>query len=620
MKGGADKNAEVAEADEEMADTDRTLIEELLRNGVSLSRVCDLFSGRTDPKYVSEIARRVVTASSSSESGISASLPRLGTDVLERSVSATRDASFMKAHATNLTKEAPEELLDPLFSTLMKDPVVLSSGFVVDRDTALNQSGGLRFSLCPFTRAPLKRDVYPLIGMQRKLKDYRERTLKNMINTARRLLDERCFGDFEEVMSTAELFIDNLGETTYTRLSAQLATLSLEAYEVQDEFFGTREFQDKPSYLPEDFAKIYIRIYRGSPSLHDCSPSEKKVGNEPTELRSFQNRIDGMAIKSDEAISENRHDEAQDWLDACDMVRQACHSVNIPVPRLRLKLAKARGEGDLFAFHRSVYEDIKSDPEEVTRFCAEEMISLDDLTLNLSPLTLLVTKILDHQPGEEWRRALGPVVLEHKVSSIRVHAGDFSDQGWGNAKGNLGLALYDSDASLVSRCNLFGTCRSEGYSYGSHPARVLDTQDEIVHKALPGFHYALEYTVGGGGGHVLKASNFYCKVFPVGFRPDTKLLRSYTMHDPEDDAGLFTGNVDRNGKAHGKGELVYYDFCIFVGDFFGGSMKTGVLYKGEAAFCSMREGRWSSTLDRNMLIKFPLEASFSIGHIGSDRW
>jgi len=123
MKGSAHKNAEVAEADEEMADTDRTLIEELLRNGVSLSRVCDLFSGRADPKRVAEVARRVVAASSSSELGVAVSLPRLGADVLERSATATRDASFMRAHAANLTEEAPEELLDPLFSTLMNDPV-----------------------------------------------------------------------------------------------------------------------------------------------------------------------------------------------------------------------------------------------------------------------------------------------------------------------------------------------------------------------------------------------------------------------------------------------------------------------------------------------------------------
>eukprot|EP00588_Corethron_pennatum_P016739 CAMPEP_0194303360 /NCGR_PEP_ID=MMETSP0171-20130528/1231_1 /TAXON_ID=218684 /ORGANISM="Corethron pennatum, Strain L29A3" /LENGTH=746 /DNA_ID=CAMNT_0039054221 /DNA_START=71 /DNA_END=2312 /DNA_ORIENTATION=- len=627
------EGTEACEFERLPSDTDKTLIEELLRNDVSLSRVCDLFRDRINDKHITKIAREIVTTASSSEevqnsSGAGneiclvsadnrslstpftavASLPRLGTEILNRSISATHDATFMKAHATNFTKEAPEELLDPLFFTIMNDPVVLSSGYVVDRGTILDVNGSLRFSLCPFTRAPLKAEVYPLICRKRMLKDYRERMLGNMIKTARRLLEERCFGEFKEIMSTAELFIDDLGKSTYTRLSAQLAKISLEAHTIEDNCC---------SLLPEDLAKIYIRIYCGSPYFHDYSPNKAKeestvnvndgsIDDKLIEFNLFQSRIHEMLSKADKAVEGNRLDEASTWLDACEMVRQSCPSFDFPMAKLLLKLAKAKGEDDLFSFQRLVYEEIQSDLEEVTRFCAEEGICHEDLTRKLKPVTLLVGSLHDREQDHEWRCALKSDSLTSKVSSVRVHAGSFEDQNWGNIKGMLGLALYDSDGVLVTRCNLFGTYRDTNYDYGDHPARVLNMQDEVVSMARPGFTYALEYRVGGGGGHSLHVTQWYCKIFPLGFLPSSESMHSYTMHDPEGDAGLFTGKLDRNGKGHGLGELVYYDEDIFIGEFSHGSLKTGVLYKkGKKGRYTMKEGQWSQVLERNILARFP---------------
>jgi len=604
------------------SDDDNILIEELLKNGVSLARVCELFRNRIDEKCIRKLARNIIsTASSSGENDTLcgdnsqpatarfASMPRLGTDILNRSISATRDSNFIKAHAINLAKEAPEELLDPLFFTLMNDPVVVSSGYVFDRDTVLDSNGNLRFTFCPFTRASLKKDVYPLICRKSMLKDYLERTLGNMIKTAQHLLDQRCFMDFEELMSTAERFINDLGESIYTRLSAQLAKLSLEAHTIKD---------GCSSILPKDLAEIYIRIYSGlssfkkvhsSETSKDCSIADESSNDELVEFKLFESRIHEMVHNGNKAMAGNDIDKASAWLDACEVVQQSCLSINVPIAKLKLSLAKAKGEHDLFPFQRLVYEEIRSNPKEVSCFCAEEGISEEDLTKVLTPMTLLVEKLYDDEVGGEWRCALTSNVLESRISSVRVHAGMFKDQNWGNKKGKIGLALYDADGKLVTRCDLFGTYRSDGYTYGDKPSRVLLMKDEIVSMARPGFKYALEYTVGGGGGHILAVNALYCKIFPLGYLPSQKFIQSCSMHDPEGDEGLYAGQVDKNGKAHGLGELVYYERYIFVGDFSHGTLKDGVLYKkNKIPFYAMQDGRWITPCTSDILDRFPYDA------------
>ena len=47
---------------------------------------------------------------------------------------------------------ANPKLIDPLYFTIMKDPVVLSSGVVMDKTTVLTPQGALRFKTCPMTR------------------------------------------------------------------------------------------------------------------------------------------------------------------------------------------------------------------------------------------------------------------------------------------------------------------------------------------------------------------------------------------------------------------------------------------------------------------------------------
>ena len=54
-----------------------------------------------------------------------------------------------------------EEFIDPVTGQVMRNPVVLSSGVVIDSDTAL-ENGVLKYLNCPITNRKLTTHVYPV--------------------------------------------------------------------------------------------------------------------------------------------------------------------------------------------------------------------------------------------------------------------------------------------------------------------------------------------------------------------------------------------------------------------------------------------------------------------------
>ena len=55
------------------------------------------------------------------------------------------------------TDDVPDEFLDPIMSTLMTDPVVLPSGYILDRSTIARHV--LSDQTDPFTRQPLSMEM-----------------------------------------------------------------------------------------------------------------------------------------------------------------------------------------------------------------------------------------------------------------------------------------------------------------------------------------------------------------------------------------------------------------------------------------------------------------------------
>lgn len=83
-----------------------------------------------------------------------------------------------------LQEEAEQELVDQLSFEVMRDPVVLSSGIVLDRATCFDSDGKLRLSECPVTRSKLKKEVFPLSYLKGKIIDWRLKRFDSAIALA----------------------------------------------------------------------------------------------------------------------------------------------------------------------------------------------------------------------------------------------------------------------------------------------------------------------------------------------------------------------------------------------------------------------------------------------------
>ena len=70
-----------------------------------------------------------------------------------------------------LVADAPDEFLDELLSTFLKDPVILPSGHIVDRSTIRQHL--LNDPMDPFNRQPMTmEDVKPATELKEKMAKY----------------------------------------------------------------------------------------------------------------------------------------------------------------------------------------------------------------------------------------------------------------------------------------------------------------------------------------------------------------------------------------------------------------------------------------------------------------
>lgn len=600
---------------EETGKFDEGLVKELLLAQVPLSRVVAFFHGRAEERLISNIARELVSTNNSEtreqsygvEGLANIDISELGMNVLERSKSAINDNEFIRNHIENLSMQAPDELLDPLFHTLMRDPVVLSSGYVVDKSTVIDENGILKFRTCPWTRKPLKQDVYPLVSLTSKLKEFKLKRAQAMISTAKRLFDNNHMTDLKSVLLSAECFIEDVGEGTYKEIELPLAELTLATWEKNERV--SKKLAGYPT-SPKILGKAFVRIFQSLPSKNEDANNERR--------NLISERVSLLLGKTREAIAEKKFDDAEEWCNICERVKKTCGSdlVEIQVAFLRLDLGRKRGD-DLTRLRVRVYRDIRDDPVAVQRFCDEEGLTRTELEelRDLRPLYLFKKTLSDNRRDSDWHSSLQSDPIEAQVDRILVSVESWGDQGWGNYKGNLGLALYDTNEVLVARCNLFGTYRSPSYSHGDHPNRMLQSDEDVVSKAKPGFTYKLEYTVGGGGGHSLRAHDWKCKMFYQGWSGEDNY---HHMSDPEGVKGVYMGPVNAENKADGRGCLEYDNGYSFLGDFSNGSMVTGVCYLCNKVRWTMTDGKRTSSVNNTIVSAYPQDAQFKIDGMPSD--
>lgn len=105
----------------------------------------------------------------------------------------------------------------------MKDPVVLSSGLVMDRESVIDKDGNMRLDKCPMTRTDLKSEVYPLTFLKGKIIDWRLKRFESALTLAQHY--ESKPDQFEKVCEFANRIMEEMDDGLYSSQAARLAKL-----------------------------------------------------------------------------------------------------------------------------------------------------------------------------------------------------------------------------------------------------------------------------------------------------------------------------------------------------------------------------------------------------------
>jgi U-box domain len=177
-------------------------IQALLEAGVSMMKLEDLYGAKT----VHRVAEAYIIShqTTTMEDDIPATTSskkhedrrsRLATLLFLRAPSSSLQSIMKSNDVVDAVFEAlvadPDDpmLMDPLLHTLLHDPVLLNSGIIVDRSTAMDPvTGGLRLTKCPFRRIPLHLPVYPVLALQDKLRAWEYDRLERCVSVAQTMM------------------------------------------------------------------------------------------------------------------------------------------------------------------------------------------------------------------------------------------------------------------------------------------------------------------------------------------------------------------------------------------------------------------------------------------------
>ncbi len=209
------------------------------------------------------------------------------------------------------------------------------------------------------------------------------------------------------------------------------------------------------------------------------------------------------------------------------------------------------------------------------------------------PHVMYVSKLQKKlREGGKWLPAMTSGYLENYVKSLVFSVDDFVDK---NLKCNLGIALYNETGQFVSRCIIFRTKTKSKDLF-----QIITSEQNIVSKAKPGYFYQLQYAVDSGHQDALQVKGWICKIF-TGTGPVT----SYYMSDKDGDKGYYFGPVNSIDQAHGDGYLEYENGCTFVGRFANGNLLNGTYYKVNHAVATMKNQKWTETMERELQRAYP---------------
>ena len=96
------------------------------------------------------------------------------------------DAEFFQVVLNAIKNdEVHNEYLDPIYLTVMKDPVVLSTGVVMDKSTFFAENGDPVFKECPLTMKPLSAKAFPVNILKAQIIDWTKNRFKVALELAK---------------------------------------------------------------------------------------------------------------------------------------------------------------------------------------------------------------------------------------------------------------------------------------------------------------------------------------------------------------------------------------------------------------------------------------------------
>eukprot|EP00928_Gymnodinium_smaydae_P043318 TRINITY_DN2904_c0_g1_i1.p1 TRINITY_DN2904_c0_g1~~TRINITY_DN2904_c0_g1_i1.p1 ORF type:complete len:662 (+),score=83.96 TRINITY_DN2904_c0_g1_i1:32-1987(+) len=534
-------------------------VHSLLECGVPLGRLVAIRPHDLTEQQIQEIARTWV-ANSSSEQSNRYSLEVAGA-VLERSTSALQTPGFSEKMLEGFESDAPEELKDPLFFTLMKDPVVLSSGIVVDRSTALNENGDLRFQYCPFTREPLKRHVYPLIFLRDRLLEFAKTRIEHIFSLIEKAWPKDRNTDSEVCnLHVAERavelgcnFLKQVGRNTYVTEAQRMNNEKLrilEALETEDaaswmetftELLALASLQQQPVPLQRDVMSKAEQKTRGM--------VERFLGRMPPEVENSEAWLKALC-----QLGARRCDDSSMALTYASVLN---------VSQLLMQAARrSKDEARLASARTTVYLAMKKNgcsDSELSSFLEGEGVATTAMeNLMRPPSELRVARVTDRRSTEEWQHLGSLECGIAAVTKLQVSC-EWKDQGWGNMKGKIEVRLCRNQNQIVCLSDVFGTC-GEGGNRGQFDGvnRTFSSSDRLIASASPGDMFVFLYRVGGGGGHELYIRNFAASATLAPISADVSMEASSPIDLPppwlSPFLGAFLANVNEVAYHDGDGD------------------------------------------------------------------
>mmetsp|Transcript_10975 Transcript_10975/g.24170 ORF Transcript_10975/g.24170 Transcript_10975/m.24170 type:complete len:860 (+) Transcript_10975:663-3242(+) len=421
----------------------------LLDRGTPLELLISIKPHGLSEGQISELAKAWLT---DSRQGSNEHSLDVATCVLNRSRSVLQSKQFLEKMVDDLEQDAPEELKDPLTYMVMTDPVVVSSGLVLDRSTVLDERGKLRMDRCPITREELKSEVYPIMSLKRRLVDFAKTRIANIFKVVNISLAEDCqdrepdYALAQRVVSIGCTFLKEVGAATYANESLELNKLKLKVLELQQELA-----------LP-----IWVGAYQ---DLIDCS---KLISGKPTLVKDSVHEMEGRFLSQASSMFEKMPHDPQtpeQWLQALCGLLQKCSAAPakraapgdsdavstdtlLKITDLLLHIAKSCNDSMRLPSARAAcyfaLKKVKADPARVERFLKEEEVAEAHLTkLFHSDVKQLckVNRKQDSTSSDDFLHlASCTLPSDQPIQSLVVKC-KWQDQGWGNKKGAMRVLL-----------------------------------------------------------------------------------------------------------------------------------------------------------------------------------